>query len=77
MFLEKKNPLFLRFECQTSSFWLPSSDLDLANTWASFETVSLEIIGSILRVDIVRGKPRTWFASVTAASPFWIGFTPT
>ena len=74
--MKKKNPLFLRFECQILGFWLPDSDLDLASTEASFEIVSLEVIGSTLRVDTIRGKQRTWFVSIAAASPFEIGFTP-
>ena len=48
-------------------FRLPSSDLGLAITMTSFDTIILEFIGSTLRVDTVRGKPRMWFASVFAA----------
>ena len=48
-------------------FSLPSSDRDLDSTEPSSETVTLEIIGSTLRMDTVKGKPRTWFALVFAA----------
>ena len=38
-----------------------SSNQDLASTRTSSETMALEVVSSTLRVDIVRGKPRTWF----------------
>ena len=37
---------------------------DLASTGTLSETIALEVVGSTLRVDTIRGKPRTWFASV-------------
>ena len=43
-------------------FWLSFSDRDLASIGTSFETVALEVVDSTLRVDTVRGEPRTWFA---------------
>ena len=70
MFLKKNNPLLLRFECQILGFWFLPSDLDLASTEASFDTISLEVIIYTLFVDTIRGKPRAWFASLAAASPF-------
>ena len=42
-------------------FLAPSSERDLASTGTLSETVALEVVSSILRVDTVRGKPRTWF----------------
>ena len=51
-------------------FWLPSFNRDLASTRTSFEIVALEVVGSTFRVDIVRGKPRTWFSSVFVAPTF-------
>ena len=56
MFLKKNNPLFMRFECQIIRFLLPTSDLDLASTEASFNTIALEVIESTLCVDTVREK---------------------
>ena len=56
-------------------FFPPSSNLDLTSTGTSSETFSLELIGSTLRVDTIRGKPRTWFASVVVISPFGLSFT--
>ena len=53
----------MKFECQ------------ILGCKASSEIVALEVIGSTLRVDIVRGKLRTWFASVAVTSPFGINFT--
>ena len=44
-----------------------SSDQDLASTGTHSETVALEVVGSTLHVDTVRGEPRTWFASIKAA----------
>ena len=41
-----------------------SSNWDLASTETLFETVALEVVGFTLRVDTVRGEPRTWFVSV-------------
>ena len=54
--------------CETR-FLVSSSDQDLASTDTFFETVDLEVVGSTLRVNIFRGKPRTWFTSVYAAPP--------
>ena len=45
-------------------FLVSSLDRDLASTGTLSETVALEVFGSTLHVDIVRGEPRTWFASV-------------
>ena len=45
-------------------FLAPSSDRDLASIGTLSETVALEVVGFTLLVDIVRGEPRTWFASV-------------
>ena len=42
----------------------PFSDPGLASTKTLFETVALEVVGSTLHVDTVRGEPRTWFTSV-------------
>ena len=47
-------------------FWLPSSDRNLASTGTSSETVTLEIVGSTLRVDTVKGESKTLFTSVFA-----------
>ena len=47
-------------------FWLPSSDRNLASTGTSSETVALEIVGSTLHVDTVKGESRTSFTSVFA-----------
>ena len=43
------------------------SNLDLASTETSSETVALEVINSTIRVDTIRGESRTLFASVFAA----------
>ena len=40
------------------------SDRDLASTRTLSETIALEVASSTLRVDTVRGEPRTSFASV-------------
>ena len=45
-------------------FLAPSSDRDLASTGNLSETIALEVVGSTLHVDTVRGEPRTWIASV-------------
>ena len=45
-------------------FLVPSSDRDLASIGTLFETISLEVVGSTLLLDTVRGEPRTWFPSV-------------
>ena len=42
----------------------------LASTKASFDIIALEVIGSTFYVDTIRGKPRTWFASVIVAPVF-------
>ena len=41
-----------------------SSDRDLAGTGTLSETVALEVFGFTLRVDTIRGEPRTWSVSV-------------
>ena len=41
-----------------------SSDQDLASIGTSSETVALEVVSSTLCVDIVKGEPMSWFASV-------------
>ena len=41
-----------------------SSDRDLASIETLSETVALEVVGFTLRVDTIRGEPRTWFALV-------------
>ena len=51
-------------EFEKPGFLASSSDRDLASTGTLSETVALEVVGFTLRVDIVRGEPRTWFASV-------------
>ena len=45
-------------------FLASSSDRDLASTGTLSVTIALEVVGSTLPVDTVRGEPRTWFASV-------------
>ena len=40
-------------------FLASSSNRDLASTGTLSETVALEVVDSTLRVDTVRGKPRT------------------
>ena len=45
-------------------FLASSLDRDLASTKTLSETIALEVVGSTLRVDTVRGEPRTWFISV-------------
>ena len=39
----------------------------MASIGTSSETVALEVVGSSLLVNTVRGEPRTWFTSVFAA----------
>ena len=51
-------------EFERPGFLASSLDRDLANTGALPVTVALKVVGFTLRVDIVRGEPRTWFASV-------------
>ena len=41
-----------------------SLDRDLASIETLFKAVALEVVGSNIRVDTVRGEPRTWFVSV-------------
>ena len=45
-------------------FLASSLDRDLASTGTLSETIALEVVGSTLHVDTVRGEPRTWFISV-------------
>ena len=52
----------LKFE--RPGFLASSLDQDLASTRTFYETIVLEVVGFTLRVDTVRGEPRTWFASV-------------
>ena len=51
-------------EFERPVFFTSSLNQDLASTRTLFKTVALEVVGSTLRVDTVRGEPRTWFASV-------------
>ena len=51
-------------EFERPGFLASSLDRGLASTETHSETVALEVVGFTLRVDTVRGKPRTWFASV-------------
>ena len=51
-------------EIERPGFFASSSDRDLASIGTLSETVALEVVGFTLRVDTVRGEPRTWFASV-------------
>ena len=51
-------------EIKRPEFLASSLDWDLASTGTLSETVVLEVIGSTLRVDTIRGEPRTWFAYV-------------
>ena len=42
----------------------------MASTRTSSKTIVLEVIGSTLCVDTVRGEPKTWFTSVfTVVTP--------
>ena len=41
-----------------------SSDRELASSGTLSKTVALEVFGFTLRVDTIKGKPRTWFALV-------------
>ena len=68
--------LLVTFESQILGFFA-SSNLDLVSTRTSSETIDLKVIGSTLRVDIVGGKLRKWFASVVAALLIMIDFTLT
>ena len=51
-------------EFERPRFLASSSDRDLASIRTLSETFSLEVVDFTLRVDTVRGEPRTWFASV-------------
>ena len=51
-------------EIERPGFFASSSDRDLASTRTLSETVALEVVGFTLRVNTIRGEPRTWFASV-------------
>ena len=51
-------------EFERPGFLASSLDRDLVSTGTLSETIALEVIGFTLRVDTIRGKPRTWFASV-------------
>ena len=51
-------------EFERPRFFTLSSDQDLASTGTLYKTVALKVVSSTLRVDTVKGKPRTWFASV-------------
>ena len=51
-------------EFEIPGFLASSLDRDLASTGTFSETVALKVVGSTLRVDTVRGEPRTWFTSV-------------
>ena len=58
----KKKEGVLKFE--RPGFLAFSSDRVLASIGTISETVALEVVDSTLRVDTVRGEPKTWFASV-------------
>ena len=62
--------------CDTG-FLASSSDQDLASIGTSFETVASEVVCSTLRVNIVRGEPRTWFTSVDIACSVYRFLKPT
>ena len=51
-------------EIERLGFLASSSDRDLASTGTLSKTVALEVVGFTLRVDTIRGGPRTWFATV-------------
>ena len=51
-------------EFEKLGFLASSLDRDLASIRTLSETVALEVVGFTLHVDIIRGEPRTWFASV-------------
>ena len=51
-------------EFERPEFLASSLDLDLASTGTLFKNIALEVVGSTLRVDTVRGEPRTWFTSI-------------
>ena len=51
-------------EFERDGFLASSLDRDLASIGTLSETVALKVVGFTLRVDTVRGEPRTWFASV-------------
>ena len=51
-------------EFERPGFLASSSDRVLASTETISETVALDVVGSTLRVDTIRGEPRTWFASI-------------
>ena len=51
-------------EFERLGFFVSSSDRDLASTGTLSETVALDVVSFTLRVDTVRGEPKTWFASV-------------
>ena len=51
-------------EFERLGFLASSSDRDLVSIGTLSETIALEVFGFTLRVDTVKGKPRTWFSSV-------------
>ena len=51
-------------EIKRLGFLASSLDRDLASTGTLSESIALEVVGSTLHVDTVRGRPRTWFASI-------------
>ena len=67
--MRKKSILFSHLqegvlEFERPGFLASSLDWDLTSTETLSEVVALEVVGFTLRVDTVRGEPRTWFASV-------------
>ena len=52
-----------RFESIKSSSLPPSLRPTVASTDLSLNSISLEVLGSYLRVDTVRDEPKTWFIS--------------
>ena len=51
-------------EFERLGFLASSLDRDLASTRTLSKTITLEVVRFTLRVDTIKGEPRTWFASV-------------
>ena len=53
-----------------SSSLPPSLKPTLASTQLAFNSISLEVLRSCLRVDTIRDEPRTWFVSGQVTNNF-------
>ena len=66
--LEKKNQEEERFVSIKSGSLPPLLRPTLASTELALNSISLEVYGTCLHVDIIKDEPRTWFFSGQAAT---------